>query len=497
MDVLDLARWQFGITTVYHFLMVPLTIGLSLLVAGMQTAWVRTGDRKYLAMTKFWGKLLLINFAMGVVTGIVQEFQFGMTWSAYSRFVGDVFGAPLAMEGLVAFFVESTFLGLWIFGWDRLPKKVHLACAWAFSLASIGSAYFILAANSWMQHPVGVELVDGRPRLTSIWAVLGNNTVLAAFPHTVFGAFAVAAAFLVGIAAWHLWRRGADRRRDDDGPVWRASVKLGTWVGVVAFTGLAISGDFQGKLMFEQQPMKMAAAEALCHTEAPASFSVFAIGDVSRQDCEDVKSITVPALLSFLAHNDFTTEVKGIEDLVPLYQEKYGTNYPVDPRLGELSGQPIDYVPNLPVTYWGFRLMIGFGAISAGVGLLVLWLTRGGRVPRGRWFRWLALGSIATPFLANSMGWIFTEMGRQPFVVVPNPSGVDGVWMFTARAVSSSTPGEVLTSLITLTLVYGVLAVVEVFLVRRYVRAGVAGVLPDRKPDEDNEKRDDVLSFAY
>jgi len=506
VDVLDLARWQFGITTVYHFLMVPLTIGLSLLVAGMQTAWVRTGDRKYLAMTRFWGKLLLINFAMGVVTGIVQEFQFGMTWSAYSRFVGDVFGAPLAMEGLVAFFVESTFLGLWIFGWDRLPRRVHLACAWAFSLATIASAYFILAANSWMQHPVGVEMVDGRPRLTSIWAVLGNSTVLAAFPHTIFGAFAVAAGFLVGLAAWQLWRRSAEE------PVWRASVKLGTWVGVVAFTGLAISGDLQGKLMFEQQPMKMAAAEALCHTESPASFSVFAIGDVSRPDCENVKSVTVPALLSFLAHNDFTSEVKGVEDLVPLYQEKYGTNYPVDERLGELSGKPIDYVPVLPVTYWGFRLMIGFGAISAGVGVLVLWLTRGGRTPRGRWFRLLALGSIATPFLGNSFGWIFTEMGRQPFVVVPNPSGVDGVWMFTARAVSNSTPGEVLTSLVALTLVYGVLAGVEVFLLRRYVRGGVAGVLPDRGPDGPGDGHgdgpgggsgdkartdDDVLSFAY
>jgi cytochrome bd ubiquinol oxidase subunit I len=489
VEVLDLARWQFGITTVYHFLMVPLTIGLSLLVACMQTAWVRTGDRRYYAMTKFWGKLLLINFAMGVVTGIVQEFQFGLTWSAYSRFVGDVFGAPLAMEGLVAFFVESTFLGLWIFGWDRLPKKVHLACVWAFSLATIASAYFILAANSWMQHPVGVELVDGRARLTSIWAVLTNNTVLAAFPHTVFGAFMVAAAFLVAIAAWHLWRGS------DEEPVWRSSLKLGTWVGVVAFAGVAVTGDLQGKLMFEQQPMKMAAAEALCHTEQPASFSVFAIGDVTRSDCESVKNITVPALLSFLAHNDFTSEVKGIDELVPLYQEKYGANYPVDPQLGSLSGQPIDYVPVLPVTYWGFRLMIGFGGVSVLTGVLALWLTRGGRVPRGRWFPIAALASVATPFLANSAGWIFTEMGRQPFVVVPNPSGVDGVWMFTARAVSSSTAGEVLTSLIALTLVYGVLAVVEVFLIRRYVRAGVAGVLPPAPPPDAEES--DALAFAY
>ncbi|GAA4439757.1 cytochrome ubiquinol oxidase subunit I [Actinokineospora soli] len=491
MDVLDLARWQFGITTVYHFLMVPLTIGLSILVAGMQTAWVRTGNEKYLRMTKFWGKLLLVNFAMGVVTGIVQEFQFGMAWSEYSRFVGDVFGAPLAMEGLVAFFVESTFLGLWIFGWDRLPKRVHLACAWAFSLATVASAYFILAANSWMQHPVGVALVDGKPVLTSIWAVLTNNTALAAIPHTVAGTFAVAGSFLVGIAAWHLWRKRSEE--DEDRPVWRSSVKVGGWVSAVAFAALAITGDLQGKLMFEQQPMKMAAAEALCHTESPAAFSVFAIGDVTRPDCENVKSITVPALLSFLAHGDFTTEVRGIEDLVVEYRERYGEFYPVDERLGELSGQPIDYVPNLPVTYWGFRLMIGLGALGTAISLFVLWVTRGGRIPGGRWFPRLALAGIATPFLGNSFGWIFTEMGRQPFVVVPNPSGVDGVWMFTARAVSGLTTGEVWASLIALTLVYAVLAAVEVFLIARYVRGGVAGVMPPDKTD----KPDDTLAFAY
>ncbi|OZM73166.1 cytochrome ubiquinol oxidase subunit I [Amycolatopsis antarctica] len=507
MEVLELARWQFGITTVYHFLMVPLTIGLSILVAGMQTAWVRTGDVRYLKMTKFWGKLLLVNFAMGVVTGIVQEFQFGMTWSAYSRFVGDVFGAPLAMEGIVAFFVESTFLGLWIFGWDKLPKKVHLACAWAFSLATVASAYFILAANSWMQHPVGVEMTDGRPTMNSIWAVLTNNTALAAIPHTIAGTFAVAAAFVVGIAAWQLWRRRAEA--DEHRAVWRSSLKLGTWVGVVAFGALAVTGDVQGKLMFEQQPMKMAAAEALCHTESPASFSIFAVGDVADANCEDVKTFTVPALLSFLAHNDFSTEVKGIEDLVGEYQARYGTNYPDDPALGELAGQPIDYVPSLPVTYWGFRIMIGFGALSAGAGVLALWLTRKGRIPATKWFPRTALLGIVTPFVANTAGWVFTEMGRQPFVVVPNPTGVDGVWMFTAQAVSRVTAGEVWTSLIALTTVYAVLGVVEVFLMRKYVRGGIEGVMPPpgtggdgkggtgRGNDDGKGGEDDALAFAY
>ncbi|MDV6014520.1 cytochrome ubiquinol oxidase subunit I [Haloechinothrix sp. LS1_15] len=498
MEVLELARWQFGITTVYHFIMVPLTIGLSVLVACMQTAWVRTGKPVYLKMTKFWGKLLLINFAMGVVTGIVQEFQFGMNWNAYSRFVGDVFGAPLAMEGLVAFFVESTFLGLWIFGWDRLSKRAHLACIWAFSLATVASAYFILAANSWMQHPVGVEFVDGTPRMNSIGEVLGNSTQLAAFPHAIFGAFLVSGVFLVGIASWWLWRTRA--QRDEHRQVWRASVRLGGWVGIVAFIGLAISGDALAKLMFEQQPMKMAAAEALCQTEEPAGFSILAVGDVRDPDCDSVKTFTVPALLSMLAYNDLSAEVTGIEDLVTEYQDRYGTHYPDEPGLGELAGQPIDYVPNLPVIYWGFRAMIGFGAIGAAIGALALWWTRNGRIPETRWYPRLALAGIAAPFLGNSAGWIFTEMGRQPFVVAPNPTGIDGVWMFTAQAVSDLSRGEVLTSLIALTTLYAVLGVVEFYLLRKYVRGGIEGVMPastETTKEDAGDQDGDRLTFAY
>ncbi len=491
MNLLDIARWQFGITTVYHFLMVPLTIGLSIVVAAMQTAWVRTRDRKYLAMTKFWGKLLLINFAMGVVTGLVQEFQFGMNWSAYSRFVGDVFGPPLAMEGLIAFFIESTFLGLWIFGWDRLPRKVHLACAWAFSLASIVSAYFILAANSWMQHPVGVTMVHGKPVLDSIGAVLSNPTLMAALPHTVAGCFAVAATFLVGISIWQLARKREDGYR----LMWRGSLKIGAWIGIVAFAALAYTGDTQGKLMFQQQPMKMAAAEALCHTEQPASFSVLAYGNVSDPNCESVKTLDIPYILSFLATGNFTDKVEGVQELIPQYQARYGTNYPNDPALGSLAGKPVNYVPNLPVTYWGFRLMIGFGALAALAAVGALWLIRRGRFPRSRWFPIAGLLAIATPYLANAFGWIFTEMGRQPFVVAPNPTGIDGVWLYTAQAVSSGvTVGEALTSVITLTSVYAVLAVIEVFLMVRYVRGGVAPVMP---PESADKPDDDVLSFAY
>src|SRR4051812_23557447 len=278
MGPLDVARWQFGITTVYHFLFVPLTISLSALTAGLQTAWVRSGDEKYLRATKFWGKLFLINIAMGVVTGIVQEFQFGMNWSDYSRFVGDVFGAPLAMEALLAFFFESTFIGLWIFGWDKLPKKIHCACIWIVSLGTVLSSYFILAANSWMQHPTGyaIDKATGKARLTDIWAVLTQDTTLVVVFHTLTAAFLTGGAFVVGIASLHLWRAKRKQLRGEElgqkqkkqiGAM-RASLRVGLIVAVIAGLGTAISGDSLGKVMFEQQPMKMASAEALWDTQA-------------------------------------------------------------------------------------------------------------------------------------------------------------------------------------------------------------------------------------
>jgi len=527
VDPLEIARWQFGITTVYHFMMVPLTLGLGLVVAILHTMWVRTGQEKWLRLTKFWGKLYLVNFIMGVATGIVQEFQFGMAWSEYSRFVGDVFGAPLAMEGLLAFFVESTFLGLWIFGWNRLPKKVHLATLWLAVIGSWISAYFILAANSWMQHPVGIELVDGRPVLTDIWAVLTNNTVLAAFPHTIAGAIAVAGGFLLGIAWYQLWRRRKDGidtvdadgrvivgeaadipgRDTADHRVWITSLRLGAVVAIVGFGAVAITGDIQGKLMYEQQPLKMAAAEAACHTGT--SFSVLSVGKLGAQDCSEVVPvIEIPGVLSFLAKGDFTTEMPGLNDLIPQYQELYGTHLPDSELYGERAGSEIEYMPNLEVTYWGFRIMIGFGAIAAFAAAVALWLTRKGTVPLSKPLMQLAVFGILAPFGANAAGWIFTEMGRQPFVVAPNPnpSGVDGVFMFTAAAVSPGIDGwEIVFSLVSLGLVYLVLMVVEVMLLARFVRAGIAGVMPERfhddddadGPDGDAGSRDDVLAFAY
>ncbi|HEX2248423.1 MAG TPA: cytochrome ubiquinol oxidase subunit I, partial [Arthrobacter sp.] len=478
MEALEIARWQFGITTVYHFLMVPLTIGLGLVVAVMQTAWYRTGKDQYLRMTKFWGKLFLINFIMGVATGLVQEFQFGMAWSEYSRFVGDVFGAPLALESLLAFFVESIFLGLWIFGWGRLPKAIHLLSIWAASLATMGSAYFILAANSWMQHPVGVEMIEGRPVMVDIWAVLTNNTLLVAYPHTLFGAFSVAGGFLLGISWYHLWKRrrdgidtvGADGKvivgsqpaigRDAaDHKVWLRSLRIGAVVAMVSFGGVALTGDLQAKLMFEQQPMKMAAAEAACHDGT--GFSILSVGDLGSNDCDDMVAVVeLPGLLSFLANGDFTTEIRGINSLLPEYQEKFGTHLPANPIYGERAGAEIDYVPVMEVTYWGFRMMITFGMLAAGAALVALWIARKGTVPESKWLMRLAVFGILAPFGANSAGWIFTEMGRQPFVVAPNPDpdGIDNVFMFTAAAVSPGVSlAELVFSLSAFALVYGVL----------------------------------------
>ncbi|MHB1235081.1 MAG: cytochrome ubiquinol oxidase subunit I [Microbacteriaceae bacterium] len=520
MDPLLIARWQFGITTVYHFWMVPLTIGLGPLVAVMQLLWHRTGNIRYYRMTKFWGKLYLINFIMGVATGLVQEFQFGLAWSEYSRFVGDVFGAPLAMEALLAFFVESTFLGLWIFGWGKLPKRIHLASLWIAVFGSIVSAYFIIVANSWMQHPVGVVLKNGRPVMTDVGAVLSNNTAVSAFAHTIAGSLAVAGSFLLGIAWYQLWQRrrdgidtvaadgrvivgeapGIPGRDKSDHKVWLVSLRIGAVTAMLAFAGASFTGDLQGKLMFEQQPLKMAAAEAVCHTGT--SFSVLSIGKLGSTNCNDVTPIiNIPGLLSFLAHGDFTTNVKGINQLLPEYQQKYGTTLPNNPIYGARAGQKIQYLPIMEVTYWGFRLMIGFGAIAALAAAIALWLTRKGTVPRHKGVMLLALVGIAAPFAANSAGWIFTEMGRQPFVVAPNPSGVDGVFMFTAAAVSPGVSfAEILFSLVTLTLVYGILMIFELRLLIRYVRGGVASALPelaDEPRDGPAAPPEDVLAFAY
>ncbi|MGV0742773.1 cytochrome ubiquinol oxidase subunit I [Mycolicibacterium sp. XJ870] len=489
MDALDVSRWQFGITTVYHFIFVPLTIGLAPLIAVMQTAWVVTGNDSWYRLTRFFGKLFLINFAIGVATGIVQEFQFGMNWSEYSKFVGDIFGAPLAFEGLVAFFVESTFIGLWIFGWSRLPRLVHLACIWLVALAVNASAFFIIAANSFMQHPVGARFNpdSGRAELIDFGALLSNNTAIWAFLHVVAGSFFVAGTFVAAICAWLMVR--AHRRGDDESvavespTMYRPATILGSWVALVASVVLFYTGDIQGKLMFDQQPMKMASAESLCDTETDPKFSVLTVG--THNNCDSViHVIEVPYVLPFLAEGTFSgVTLEGVNDLQQQFEERFG---------------PGDYRPNLFVTYWSFRAMIGLMFIPLAFALVALWLTRGRRIPHQRWFGTFSLVTLPTPFLAHSAGWVFTEMGRQPWVVVPNPTGDQLVRMTVQEGVSDHAAGTVFFSLGVFTLLYGVLAVIWFWLMRRYVVEGPqehdSEPAPPKPPGDDEVA---PLSFAY
>ena len=482
MSALDVSRWQFGITTVYHFIFVPLTIGLAPLIAVMQTIWVVTDNPAWYRMTRFFGKIFLINFAIGVATGIVQEFQFGMNWSEYSRFVGDIFGAPLALEGLVAFFLESTFIGLWIFGWSRLPKWLHLTSIWLVAFAVNLSAFFIITANSFMQHPVGARFnpATGRAELQSIAELFTNNTGVAAFWHAVAASFLTAATFVAAVCAWWMVRA---KGSPDATALYRPGAILGSLVALVACVGLFFTGDVQGKLMFHQQPMKMAAAESLCHTETDPGFSLLTIG--THNNCDSItRVIEVPYVLPFLAKGKLSgVTLEGAKDLQQQYEQKFGPEW---------------YVPNLFVTYWSFRAMIGLLAVPLLFALATLWLTRGGRVPGGRWFSNFALVTLPTPFLASIAGWVFTEMGRQPWVVAPNPDGDQLVRLTVRQGVSLHGPGLVWVSLISFTLIYAVLAVIWFYLLRRYVTAGP--LEHDSEPAPPTPPGDDEvapLSFAY
>jgi len=464
LDPLMLSRWQFGLTTVYHFLFVPLTIGMVLLVAIMQTVWTRTGSEKWLKLTKLFGKLFLINFAMGVVTGIVQEFQFGMNWSDYSRFVGDVFGAPLAMEGLLAFFFEATFIGLWIFGWGRLSKKVHLATIWITTLGVWMSAYFILAANAFMQHPVGFQLnvEKHRAELTDIGAVLTNIVALNQFPHTITASIMFAGAVVVAVAAYHLKRK---QYLDS----MYTGLRFGLWASLLGGIGTVISGDGLGLAMVQTQPMKMAAAEALYKTSTgyDASFSLFSWGTPDGHS--EIFSVRIPYLLSFLSTHTMNGTVEGLNDLQAQYQHLYG---------------PGDYMPIIWLTYWSFRWMIGLGVLAMLVAVVGLITTAKGRVNLPKWTWNAAIWASPLGLLAISIGWMFTEMGRQPWIVFS--------LMKTADGVSPGITGlEVLISIVVFTLIYGILAVVEFKILTKAIAAGPDVLL------EDQRDNDDQLTVAY
>ncbi len=445
MDALSLARWQFAITTVYHFFFVPLTLGLVWAVAIFNTLWATSGREVYKRLTKFWGKLFLINFAMGVVTGIVQEFQFGMNWSEYSRFVGDIFGAPLAIEALLAFFLESTFLGIWIFGWDTLPKNVHLAAIWIVAVGSNLSALWILIANSFMQQPVGYVLRNGRAEMNDFWALVTNGHVFVQFPHVITGAMATAAFFMLGISAWHLLRARDGETRD----AFTQSFRFAAIYALVASLAVMVVGHTQAQYMIKVQPMKMAAAEALWQTENPAGMSLFTWGD--EQQKKDVFAVRMPGFLSFLAYNRFEGEVKGIQQLQAQYEQRYG---------------PGDYSPPVMWTYWTFRVMIGAGALMLLLAVWAAFAVARDRIDASRALLAALAPAIVLPYVANSTGWLFTELGRQPWIVF----GLQKTASAVSPAVSA---GELLVTLVGFTAIYGVLMVADIYLLKKYATAGL------------------------
>ena len=457
MNTLELARLQFGITTLFHFIFVPMSIGLVAWVAYCQTRYYRSGDEVYLRMTRFWGKFMLISVAIGVVTGIVQEFQFGMNWSEYSRYVGDIFGAPLAMEGLAAFFLESTFIGLWIFGWNKLSPKVHLATIWLTSFGTILSAYFILAANSWMQHPVGyvINHVTHRAELTSIFAVLTNSTVLLALPHTIFAAMCTGGFLVLAISAF-----GLLRKRSTD--VYSRSARNVLPLVLVAAVLTGAFGHTQGMLMEKQQPMKMAAAEALYKTTKGASLSIFAVGPFEHFPKRLNTDIRIPHLLSILGTASWNGEVKGVNQLNAEDQKKYG---------------PGDYVPILGVTYWTFRLMAGVGVLLLLIPLIGLLLCGARRLSAPAASCGSASVGPCCRSSANLTGWIFTEMGRQPWVVYGLLKTSD------ARSPLVGS-GSIILTIVGYTLLYGALLIVGGRLFLREIAHG-----PEREPaDSASEK---------
>ncbi len=450
----DLARGQFATTSLYHFLFVPLTLGLGPIVAVFQTLWRRTGNESWLRLTRFFGTLFLINFAIGVATGLVQEFQFGMNWSVYSRFVGNVFGAPLAVEGLAAFFLESTFLGLWIFGWDRLSPRLHLATLWIAVAGTWLSAYFILVANSWMQEPVGYKIVNGEAQLTSVWTLMSSHWALYAFVHTVLAGLTAGAAVVLGVCCWH-FVRGRNLE------LFRPAAKVALIVLVPASLANLWFGSHFGILVERLQPMKIAASEAQWSTCSHCPFSIFQTGGFTESNQTPSHSIEIPGLLSYLATGSFSGTVQGLNNLNQQYSRQYG---------------PGNYKPPVRAIYWSMRVMAGVGTLIALIAVVSAFLLWKRRLERLRWFLWIAIANSLLPFVATSAGWVLTEVGRQPWIVQgllktsnANSPNVTTTWLGISLGV--------------FIVLYLVLLVVDVWLMRRYAGIDPSGADEERAPE--------------
>lgn len=444
MDMVFLSRLQFASTTIFHFIFVPISIGLAFLIAIMETMYVRSGNEEYKKMAQFWGKLFLINFVIGIVTGILQEFQFGMNWSNYSRFVGDVFGAPLAIEALLAFFMESTFIGLWIFGWDRLSKKVHLACIWLTAIGTTISAFWILVANSFMQHPVGYEINNGRAEMNDFFALITNGQALVEMPHTVLGALATGAFLVTGISAYKMLKK-------QEVEFFKKSFQIGITVALISTFLTLVAGHAQAQYLVETQPMKMAASEGLWETsEDPAPWTVSAFIDVDKK--ENTGEIKIPYLLSILSYNTLDGSVKGMNELQEEYTQKYGEG---------------NYIPPVKTTFWSFRIMVVAGSLMLLFGIYGVYLAWKKKLvsKSNKWFYRFMVAGISFPFIANTSGWIMTEIGRQPWTVFGLMTTEDSI----SPSVSA---GQVLFSIITFCSIYTILGIIMVFLFVKVIKKG-------------------------
>ena len=441
MDVVLLSRLQFAITIAFHFIFVPLTLGLSIFIAILETQYVRTGEERYKEMARFWGRLFVINFSVGVVTGLVQEFQFGMNWSEYAKFVGDVFGTPLAIETMAAFFLESTFLGLWIFGWDRLSKGLHLASFWLVTFGSYFSAFWILMANSFMQNPVGFLLQEGRIRLENLGAVITNPHLYYQLAHVLAAGMATGAFFILAVAAYGLL--------SNPKPMFRYAFRFAAVYGAISSIALLAIGDRQGKYLATVQPMKMSAAEALWETEQPASWSVVALINVKEQ--KNSFAIRIPYMLSWLDYGNFTAKVDGIKELQAQAVNTYG---------------PGNYIPPVVSLFYSFRVMVGSGMLLILLSLLSIYV---GFFRKGEPWPILLkalIPAVVLPYIACTTGWMLAEMGRQPWIVY-------GLLQTSQAVTPSRTSAEVLFSLIGFGAIFTVLLFTDAYLLIRQVRAAV------------------------
>ena len=464
---LDLARWQFGMTSIYHFIFVPITIGLAVLIAILETVWVRGGNDDYRRLARFFGTLLLINVAVGVVTGLIQEFEFGMNWSYWARYVGNVFGGPLAMEGLVAFFLESTFLGLWIFGWDRLSKRVHLACIWCVAAGACGSALFILAANSWMQHPVGYHLnSSGQPQLNDIWALFTNPVFLWAYTHVLLASFVTGCVVMLCVSCWHLLKR-------DSVSLFRRTATITIFILIPLMAVQMLVGSELGVAVTKYQPMKIAASEAVWNTcPSHCSFSIAQVGGYSIGDQTPFKILEIPSLLSILATNHVDGEVQGLNQLQAQYQKQYG---------------PGNYIPNVFVQYWSMRTMAYIAVLVFLLSLWGIWALWRRSLERSKWFQRFAIWAVIAPFLMNTAGWLLTENGRQPWIV-------QGL-MKTATGVSPSVSAtEIWITIIGFLIMYIGLGAVCLFLMLRFGRRSLEQAV---KEEPEPSERSDELELVY